>query len=530
MVARSILDLLEASTARFENADAFVYGETRLSYAYFSNVVSRLATGLSRTGVKPGHRVALMMPNLPQFPIAYYALLSLGAVVVPVNILLREAELEYLLQDAQIQGVITWEGFGRYLLPAARNVESCQNFAILGQASPEFNEMVKPYVLCDLTKLIADSSPLAPRPAMSGEEPAAIFYTAGVNGTPRGAVHTHASLAAAVTACWEALAVDHQHRFAAALPLFHGLGQMLTMNLSLAAGAGCVLMPRLNVTEVVAMLAREHVTHFAAVPAMLRLLLDGLSPNGAPVIPEPALAPATHGHDLSSLRAFFVSGAPLEQTLRDQLRNVFDKPVYEGYGIAECSPLITCNRPDITIRPGSVGKQLPGLEVTIMDHAGAELPPGEIGEIVVRGNAIMSGYYHRPQETQVALREGWLYTGDAGWLDTGGYLYLVDRQCDVIRKGGFPVFSQEVERCLMFHPAVQSCAVIGVPDRVWGEEVKAFVVLRPQLAVSREELYGFCASRLAKYKCPRIFEFCSELPHGPTGRIQKRMLREKSGN
>jgi long-chain acyl-CoA synthetase len=527
MVARSILDLLEASAARFENADAFIYGETRLSYAYFSNVVSRLATGLARAGVKAGHRVVLMMPNLPQFPITYYALLSLSAVVVPVNILLREAELEYLLHDAQTQGVITWEGFGRHLLAAARKVESCQTFAILGQASPEFSEMVKPHALCDVTKLISDSSPLVPRPEMTGEEPAAIFYSAGVNGSPRGAVYTHAGLAAAVMACWEALAVDHRHRFAAALPLFHGLGQMLTMNLSLAAGAACVLMPRLNATEVIATLAREHVTHFAAVPAMLRLLLEGLTHrNGAPATPEPA----AQGHDLTSLQAFFVSGAPLEQVLRDQLKNTFDKPVYEGYGIAECSPLITCNRPDITIKPGSVGKQLPGLEVTIMDHRGDELPPGEIGEIVVRGNAIMSGYYNRPQDTQAALRDGWLYTGDAGWLDSGGYLYVVDRRNDVIRKGGFQVFSQEVERCLMLHPAIHSCAVIGIPDRIWGEEIKAFVVLRPQQSVSREELYGFCASRLAKYKCPRAFEFCAELPHGPTGKILKRLLRERNAS
>ncbi len=528
MVARSIVDLLDASTARFENADAFVYGDTRLTYAYFSNIVSRLAAGLSRIGVKPGHRVALMMPNLPQFPIAYYALLSLGAVVIPVNILLREAELEYVLRDAHIQGVITWEGFGRHLLPVARKVESCQTFILLGHLTAALSEYVKPYVLLDLTKLIAESSPHPARPALAGEEPAAIFYTAGINAPPRGAVYTHAGLAAAVLSCWEAFAVHHGHRFAAALPLFHGLGQMLTMNLSLAAGACCVLMPRLNATEVIATLARERVTHFAAVPAMLRLLLEGLAYDGTPHVPESS-APA-HGQDLTSLQAFFVSGAPLEQALREQMRNFFNKPVYEGYGIAECSPLITCNRPDITIKPVSVGKQLPGLEVTIMDQNGNELPPGECGEIVVRGNAIMSHYHDRPQDTQAALREGWLYTGDVGWLDASGYLYLVDRKNDVIMKGGFPVFSQEVERCLALHPAISSCAAIGIADRVLGEEVKVFIVLRPHCTVSKEELYGFCAARLPKYKCPRTFEFCPELPHGPTGKILKRVLREKSAS
>ncbi len=526
MVARSILDLLKASTAKFENADAFVYGETRLSYAYFSKVANRLAAGLSRAGVRPGHRLALMMPNLPQFPLSYYALLSLGAVVVPLNILLRDAELEYLLHDAQINGVIAWEGFCRSILPAARKIESCQTFVVLGQMSPEFCEMARPHALHDLTKLIADSSPLPEKPARTGNEPAAIFYTAGIYGQPRGAVHTHAGLAAAVMACWEAFAVNHEHRFAAALPLFHGLGQMLAMHLSIAAGACCVLMPRINSAEVIATLARERVTHFAAVPALLRLLLEGFAANGAHTTPESAAANGSH--NLTALQAFFVSGAPLEQTLREQLKKIFDKPIYEGYGLAECSPLITCNRPDITIKPGSVGKQLPGLEVTIMDARGYELSPGEIGEIAVRGNAIMSEYFNRPEETQAALREGWLYTGDVGWRDGSGYLYLIDRKQDVIRKGGFAVYSQEVERCLILHPAVQSCAVIAIADRALGEEVKAFIVLRPQQSVSKEELYGFCAARMPKYKCPRAFEFCAELPHGPTGKILKRLLREKS--
>jgi len=525
MVARSILELLEVSTARFENAEAFVYGETRLSYAYFANVVQRLAGGLSRAGIRPGHRIALMMPNLPQFPISYYALLAQGAIVVPINILLREGDLEYVVQDAQINGVIAWEGFARYILPAARKVESCQNFALLGQVSPEFSEMARPYPLLDLTKLLADSAPLAAWPALQGDEPAAIFYSAGINAPARGAVHTHAGLAASVISCWEAFAVHHEHRFAAALPLFHGLGQMLTMNLALAAGACCVLMPRLNAPEVIAALARERVTHFAAVPAMLRLLLDGLAQNGSP---PPSTAKTEQ--DLTCLQAFFVTGAPLDQGLRDQLKDFFDKPIYEGYGIAECSPLITCNRPDITIKPGSVGKQLPGLEVTIMGPQHNELPPGEIGEIVVRGNAIMSSYHNRPADSQEVLHEGWLYTGDMGWLDASGYLYLIDRNSDVIRKGGFPVFSQEVERCLIQHPAIQACAVIGIPDRVLGEELKVFAVLRPQFSVSKEELYGFCAARLPKYKCPRAFEFCAELPHGPTGKILKRVLRERIAN
>jgi long-chain acyl-CoA synthetase len=520
MVARSLLDFLEISCAKYANADAFVYGETRLTYDYFANVVSRLASGLARLGLQPGERVGLMMPNLPQFPLAYYALLTLGAQVVPLNLLAREAEIEAVLHETQAAGFIAWEGFGRYIIPAAKRVPACRIAVLLGNLTPELREALHPNVCAEMTKLVSESQPLSKRPALDPEEPALILYTSGATDAPRGVVLSHENAAAAVLSCWEAFNITSQHRFAAALPLFHSLGHMLTMNVSLAAGACCVLAPRLNVNEIVATIARERITHFVAVPSMLPMLLEGQNATSAEAAP---------GEDpLRSLQVFLVSGARMEDHLREALLQRFGKPIYEGYGLAECPPLITTNRPDIAIKAGSVGKQLPGLEVTIFDANGFEVPPGQAGEIVVRGGAVMKGYYNRPEETQKTLREGWLLTGDMGWMDAAGYLHLVDRKKDVIKKGGFFVFSQEVERCLISHPKIRECAVVGVNDRALVEEVKAYIVLRQQEAATKEEIVSYCASHLAAYKIPQHVEFCADLPHGPTGKILKRMLRERA--
>ncbi len=525
MVARSLLDFLEISCAKYANADAFVYGETRLTYNYFANVVSRLASGLTQLGLQRGERVGLMMPNLPQFPLAYYALLTLGAQVVPLNLLAREAEIEALLNETQASGFIAWEGFGRYIIPAAKRVPSCRIAVLLGNLTAEVREALRPIVCAELTKLVSESQPLPKRPAIAPDDPALILYTSGTTQAPRGVVLSHENAAAAVLSCWEAFNITSQHRFAAALPLFHSLGHMLTMNVALAAGACCVLVPRLNVNEIISTIEREQITHFVAVPSMLPLLLEGQNANGA-ASTEAVATPSTD--PLSSLQVFLVSGARMEDHLREALLQRFGKPIYEGYGLAECPALITTNRPDIAIKAGSVGKQLPGLEVTIFDANGFEVPPGQVGEIVVRGGAVMKGYYNRPEETQKTLREGWLLTGDLGWMDAAGYLHLVDRKKDVVKKGGFLVFSQEVERCLIAHPKVRECAVVGVTDRALAEEVKAYIVLRQQETATKEEIVSYCASRLAAYKIPQHFEFCSDLPHGSTGKILKRMLRERS--
>lgn len=527
MVARSLFDFLTICANRYADRDAFVFAETRWSYKHFHNMVNRVASGLARLNLLPGDRIALMLPNLPQFPVAYYALLKLGLVVVPINIMFREQEIHHVLQDSGARGFIAWSGFSRYLMAAVQTLEECRHRIFLQYPPDPSNAVALPANTLDFDALIAEPSAVKDTPNVADDDdPAIILYTAGTTGLPRGAVLTHAGVAASVLSCWEAFRIDANHRFAAALPLFHGIGQMLTMNVPLAAGACCVLIPRFDPLQVLQTIARERVSHFVAVPAMLHHLLAEMKTIEEGASTAGTEAPVTDT-SLASLQALIVTGMPVEDSLRQALLQRFGVAIFEGYGLAECSPLVSANRPDITNKHGSVGKQLPGLEVTIVNEKGEELPPGEIGEIVVRGAAVMKGYFNRPEETARVLRDGWLHTGDIGRTDESGYLYLVDRKSDVIWRAGFSVFPLEVERCLLAHPEVVECAVIGLPDGMLGQEARAFVVLRRPHAATADELIKFCGSQLPAYKCPRTIEFCTELPHGPTGKILKRLLRER---
>ncbi len=527
MVARSLFDFLTICANRYADRDAFVFAETRWSYNHFHSMVNRLASGLAKLNLLPGDRIALMLPNLPQFPVAYYALLKLGLVVVPINIMFREQEIHHVLQDSGARGFIAWSGFSPYLLAAVQTLDECRHRIFLQYPPDAGTTAALPANTLDFDALIAEQPAAKEVPSVaSGDDPAVILYTAGTTGLPRGAVLTHAGVAASVLSCWEAFRINANHRFAAALPLFHGIGQMLTMNVPLAAGACCVLIPRFDPLQVLQTIARERVSHFVAVPAMLHHLLAEIKTIEAGASTAGAEAPATDT-SLASLQALIVTGMPVEDSLRQALLQRFGVAIFEGYGLAECSPLVSANRPDLTNKHGSVGKQLPGLEVTIINEKGEELPPGEIGEIVVRGAAVMKGYHNRPEETARVLSDGWLHTGDIGRTDESGYLYLVDRKSEVIRRAGFPVFPLEVERCLLAHPQVVECAVIGLPDGTLGQEARAYVVLRRPHAATAEELIKFCRSQLPAYKCPRTIEFCAELPHGPTGKILKRLLRER---
>ncbi|MDZ7268395.1 MAG: long-chain fatty acid--CoA ligase [candidate division KSB1 bacterium] len=527
MVARSLFDFLTICATRYADREAFVFGETRWSYKQFHDMVNQLAHSLARLNLQPGDRIALMLPNLPQFPIAYYALLKIGAVVVPVNIMFREQELHYVLQDSGARGFIAWSGFSHHLMAAAQTLEECRHRIFLHYPADTSPPGPLPPDTLNFDELTAEAAPVQDLPCVTtGEDPAVILYTAGTTGLPRGAVLTHAGIAAAVLSCWDAFRIDANHRFAAALPLFHGIGQMLTMNVPLAAGACCVLIPRFDPLQVLQTIARERVTHFVAVPAMLHHLLTEMKAIEESAATAGKAAPAG-GISLATLQALIVTGMPVDDNLRQALLQRFGVAIFEGYGLAECSPLVSANRPDITNKHGSVGKQLPGLEVSIVDEKGQELPPGEIGEIVVRGAAVMKGYHNRPEETASVLRDGWLHTGDIGRTDESGYLYLVDRKSDVIRYAGFPIFPLEVERCLLAHPQVVECAVIGLPNGTLGQEARAYVVLRRPHAASAEELIQFCRTHLPAYMCPRTIEFCAELPHGPTGKILKHLLRER---
>lgn len=523
MLARSVLDLLRICRLKYPDKTAIKCGEAQLTYSQFSESVERLAAGLARHGLRSGDRVAIMMPNLPEFPIAYYALLRLGIAVVPVNLMFQESQLQYLLRDAQVKGVIAWEGFAPQLLAATKELSDCRFFALLGLPSLD-PQAASLKTIVELTQLIAESQPHLQARQCDGNEIALILYTSGTTREARGAMITHASLAASAISCWQAFVVDSDHRFAAALPLFHGLGQMLTMCMPLSAGATTVLISRFDPVEVLSTIASEAITHLVVVPQMLQLILDGLltSENGS----EESSA-AQLPLRLETLRTIIVGGGFVTDQLRAAIAGHLGKEIYGGYSLAECISLAACNRPGIANKPGAVGRQLPGMEITIFDDQGLELPPGEIGEVVIRGAGLLKEYFNRPEESRKALQDGWFHTGDYGKVDESGHLYLKGRRDDVFIKGGFEIYAHEIEMCLRTHPLVKECAVIGAKDRIYGQEVKALVILKEASTITKQELLEHCGAHLKAYLRPRHIEFCSELPYGPTGKVLKKVLREQ---
>lgn len=512
MLANTLFDFLSRCSLNYATRECIIYGETRLSYSYFAKVIERLAAGFAELGLQRGHRFALMLPNVPQFPVVYYALLKLGVVVVPLNVLFKENEIRAVLEEAGADGFIAWEGFSSRLLPAVADLRSCRWQIFFGEKIPAG--------AVDLTHLLADSMQRFDhlsgdnKTSAGPQDPAVIFYTAGATGLPKGAVFSHSNLAAAVSACWKNFAVTIDDRFLAVIPLFHSLGQMLAMNLPMAVGASTVLLPKFDPPAMVETIAKERITHFVAVPSMFPALLR--------LAPEPA--------QLASLKCCLVSGAMLPARIRDEFEQRYRIPIYEGYGLAECNPVITAFSAWIPRSPEkacATGFPLKGMEVAVLDAARRQMPDTKIGEIFVRGPWVMQGYMQHGQLAKDVFWNDWLPTGDLGMLDREGFLYLVDRKADVIMKSGFPVYPSEVEAILAQHPKIDECTVIGVPDRVHGEEVKAYIVLRPNQTATKEEMIEFCKTPLAFYKCPRHIEFVEALPHSVTGKVLKHLLREK---
>ena len=512
MLATTLFDFLTHCSLAFPECDFIVSNDTRITFSSFSTHVNRLAAGFAFLGLKRGDRIAIMLPNLPQFPIVYYALLKLGVWVVPINVLFKEAEIQQVIHDSEVDGFIAWEGFSRSLLPAVAELKKCRLHVFWGENIPPNAIDLKRLIATSLKRfeLTDDVGNIAVDPA----DPAVVLYTAGATGPPKGAVLSYENLAATVLACWKNFAISQGDRFLAVVPLFHFLGQMMAIHLPLAAGATTFLLPRFDPREVVVTIAKEKITHYIAVPSMLPAILH--------FNPEPAL--------LASLKCCIVGGGTLPGKVRDEFEERYSVSIYEGYGLAECGPFVTAFNATTRRSPEracSVGTSLPGLEAAIFNDAGGQVPDGRVGEIFVRAPWAIQGYLQDGQISKPSLRDNWLATGDLGMMDGDGYLFWIERKADVLYKAGFPIYPSEVEAFLLLHPNVEECAVIGVADRVYGEEVKAFVVLRPNQQATKEEVLIFCKQSLAPYKCPQHVEFRESLPRSVTGKVLKYLLREQ---
>ncbi len=477
-----------------ERRPALKLDDVVVSYAELDDASARVAGLLQARGVRPGDRVAIMLPNVPQFASLYYGVLRAGGVVVPMNVLLKQREVAYYLRDSEARLVFAWPTFAE---PARLGA---------GEAGTEC-VVVAPG---EFEQLLADAEPAAEVVERGSDDTAVILYTSGTTGEPKGAELTHANLARNAEVVVGMLSLEADDVILGALPLFHSFGQTCGLNAAVAAGACLALVARFDPGGVLETIARERVTVFEGVPTMYVGLLSH---------------PDRDRFDVSTLRLCVSGGSALPVEVLRGFERSLGCPVLEGYGLSETSPVASFNHPDRERKPGSIGTPVAGVEMKVADDDRQTLPQGEVGEIAIRGHNVMKGYWRRPEATIDAFDPGgWFYTGDLARVDEDGYFFIVDRKKDMIIRGGYNVYPREIEEVLYEHPAVQEVAVIGIPHAELGEEIAAVVTLKRDASVTAEELQAYVKSEVAAYKYPRHVWFVDELPKGPTGKIVKREI------
>ncbi len=462
----------------------------------------RLAAGLSELGVSPGQRVVVTMANSPEVGIVYQALWRAGAVVTPASFLLSGSELRHVITNAEASAVITTPEFAEKVEESASGVESVEHLISTGQVEG-FTRTE------DLERATAGS--IVPR---SADELAAVLYTGGTTGQAKGVMLTHANLDYAGQAAQTAGHVPGIVRSLSTLPLSHSYGLLVTIaGMHLPERGVAVLLRWFDPKVFLSMIEEHELQQSAVVPSMLQILLS-----------QPL-----EEHDLSSLRYVSSGGAPLAPQVAEAfVRRVPSVTIRQGYGLTESAALIATN-PVGREKPGSVGMPVPGTDVQILDEDMRPLPAGEVGEICARSPGVMRGYWRSPDATEEALRDGWLHTGDLGYLDGEGYLFIVDRKKDLIIRGGFNVYPRDVEDALLEHPAIERAGVIGRPAEVHGEEVVAFVSLRPGAQATSEELVQWGRERIGGYKYPREVHVVDEVPLTGVGKVDRKALRVALG-
>jgi long-chain acyl-CoA synthetase len=495
-------EMLAASAERWGPKCALQSGPARLSYEELNADVARLAGALAGMGVQAGDRVALLLPTCLQFPLAYLAAVRLGAVAVPVSVLLTAQEIGQILADCTPRLLVTTTALPGIAERLSALAHAVDHVVVSGPSPVEGTHSFE--------NIVQTAKPIDTASRAEPDDIAAIMYTSGTTGVPKGAMLSHHNVLCNAAACAEMIQVSEQDHFLCVLPLFHSFGATVCMLLPLLIGATITMMPRFAALDVLRTMAREGITVFAGVPSMYAVMLGVRSDES---------------FDLSRLRLCVSGGAPLPMEVMDGVTRRYPATLLEGYGPTEASPVVSVNPYDGVRKPGSVGLPLPGVAVKIVGESGTALPTGEIGEILVRGENVMQGYYQRPEDTAETVRDGWLYTGDMGRVDEDGYLYIMGRKKDLIIVGGMNVYPREVEAVLHGHPAVAEAAVVGASGSLRGEQVVAFVVPEEGCGASAEQLIELCSGALAKFKVPRRIVFVDQLPRSGTGKVLKSQLR-----
>lgn len=485
-VRGGLADLPVTRASEDPSGACLVDGQRRWDNATFAAAVSQLTARFAALGIGPGDTVAVMLPNRIEIVTAMFAAWWRGAALTPINPALTDPEVLFQLEDSS----------SRVLVGDQRSVDLAQR---MGIASIDVDAL-------DEHPVAADD--LDERQPTALDEFALIIYTSGTTGRPKGCVLDHANIQAMVTAIRQHLALTADDRSLLVLPLFHCNGLLVGVLSALLAGGSVIISPRFDPASFWDLVEEEKPTYFSAVPTMYALI-D---------------ARTTRPVDSSSLRFVICGAAPMPTELITRFEDRFDVSVVEGYGLSECSVAATIN-PIVGLRkPGTVGPPLPGVAIQIESPDGRVAAPGDRGEVLIKGDIVMRGYLDRPDDTAKVLADGWLHTGDVGFLDDDGYLTLVDRLKDMIIRGGENIYPKEIESVLYEHPAVLEAAVVGRPDSTYGEVPVAFVALRPGMSVTAAELEAHCSAALARFKVPREVNFAPSLPKNSVGKLMKSSL------
>ncbi len=513
----NLATILEESTRRYPDRVAIVFGDSQLSYRDLSSEVNRVANGIRKLGIIKGDKIALSCPNVPHFPIVYFAILKAGASVVPLNVLLKGREIAYHLVDSDAKAYFCFEGseqlpMGQNGFEGYRDTVACENMILL-TGDPN---RVSPFEgINTLGTFVQDESEYFETVSTEFDDTAVILYTSGTTGQSKGAELSHANmLLNARLADNDVYLRKDPEVHLICLPLFHSFGQTAQMNCGIYTAGKLVLMSRFDPDEALSLMEKERVTYFAGVPTMYWAILNH---------------PNAEKYDLKSisenLTAAVSGGAAMPVEVMLAFNKKFGVKILEGYGLSETSPIASFNHYKNETKIGSIGTPVWGVKMKIADSDGNELPVGEHGEVLIKGPNIMKGYYNRPEASAAAIKNGWLFTGDIGRMDEDGYFYITDRVKDMIIRGGFNVYPREIEEVLLSHEDVSLAAVIGVPHESHGEEIKAFVILKDGAKTSSESLIEWSKENMAAYKYPREIELVDSLPMTATGKILKRELR-----
>ncbi len=502
---QSLNDLWTMAATEHAGRVAVIHEGHPYTYRELDHLISAFAGHLrSRLGVRPGQRVALAMPNCLHSIVCYLGAIRAGAVALPINIRLKAQEMQFMLDDAGASVVVVHRGVWDTVRQAVEGLEALR--AVVG-ISVDGTDVIP------VDDLLRPGEPCAPHPA-GPEDVAAIIYTSGTTGLPKGAMITHGNVLFNVQSTIAGHGFHPADIHILAVPLFHVTGLNTIMPTAFAQGATLVVTARTAPSEILALVQEHRATTFFAVPTTMILLLQ---------------TPGIERFDVSSLRLVAYSGAPMPVRSIRQLRDVFPQArLHNFFGLTETTSVTTVLPDEQALeRPESIGTAVPGLELKVVDDEGRPLSPGEVGELLVKGPSVVKGYYNRPQATTEAIVHGWLHTGDTAFIDEEGFVFLQGRKKEMIIVGGENVYPVEVENVLTGHPEVAEVAAIGKPHAVFGEVVKAVVVLRPGASATERDLKRHCAHRLAGYKVPQVFEFRDALPRNPSGKVVKRLLDQQ---